>query len=106
MKRHAGNLMRATQVFTCWCRIFNLQSGSHTFPDNVKHVWGSRHLEVINIYNKEDLGFTVPVAGAPLRNGREPNGDELFFTVALPVAPRIRMSIQGLTEWHNGITVF
>ena len=88
-------LMFTAKVETDRLDRAHLDPGLNAFPAPGHIFDRARHFEVIDINDEEELEFIVPVARTPLFDRRETDLKQVFFAVALPVATRVCVTVQG-----------
>ena len=95
-------LLSATEKDACGHGISN----EELQPDTVLRLGyglsGTRHLEVIDIYEQQHTGRGQPIDAGPIGYRMHATLQESVLTMLFPVPPRVRMSVQGKTKGKNG----
>ena len=96
--------MFAAKVLTRRSRRFCLDMLSNHVPSPLHVGIGTRHLEVINVDNKEQSQSVMEIATAPLLDRLETHLRQHGIAVLFPISASIGMSVQGQDQGTHRIT--
>jgi len=99
------DVMVAAEVFPQRGGILHANVATDQRPPLRQRLGWTSHLEVIDIHNQEQSKFGMGVTGAPIRDGKETDTEQVLMAMFFPVSPRIRVTVQRKFEGADGVMV-
>jgi hypothetical protein len=96
--------MVTTEVSSDQLRWIHFYLSTNEFPSFVDVGFGPSNFQVVHVHDEKEFKFGMEITRAPILNGGEAQRQEMAIAVLFPIAPRIRMTVQGQNQRAYWVT--